>query len=371
MNQDTLSKAQLVLQESFLVVCRMPGTSGQVNIPSDKIPESLRSRIPQDLLSVKANLAEKETLKGLTTIRAQIARDLNALGTRFGMFDAYLIPRDNAAAAKDALDCAQKVYEAWVTPALDRLEASIEKKISSNPEYAEALRAAAPTRKELEVRMQFRRGIVTLGMAGQTDQSIDPGIQSEIETLPFQVAREIADDVASNWNAILLTPEARVAQRFRSVVERVRSKAKSMSYIEPKLRTLVDVIDDVLKRLPPAGPLTGHHIVLAQGLRALLLDPSAILGDQAIVLPEEIDGVAAKESDMFNPVSAGNGSRTTVIDPFSDPLRDTVLDAQASRHSASTADIPSTTAPQVSVEDLTDPTQDEVAVEATPFSFVA
>lgn len=369
-----------VLQESVLVVCRMPGTSGTVQIPREKVPDPLRSKIPENLLTMTAHLADKEALRGLSTLRAQVSRELDPLGTRFPLLEAHLLPKANLSVAAEVLDRAEVAYNAWVSPALDRLEASIGRKLAEYPEFAEALRAAAPTRAELEARMRFRRGIVTLGMVtAESGQAVPAGLENEIMSLPMQVAREISQDVDENWSEIVLKPDAKVAQRFRSVIERVRAKAKSMSYIEPKLSTLVDVIDSTMKRLPAYGPLTGVHVVVAHGLRSLLRDPEAILGSQAVILPSEVQD----ELESGTLFSAGKGGRraqetaaSQQYNPFADAMADISMDAVHSRPEvAQTAAVPAIEPSPLPVPGADVPefptTQPVMPEEPQDFEFVA
>ena len=144
------------------------------------------------------------------------------------------------------------------------------------PEWEETIRANAPSRDRVADRMRLR--FPHFRISAQSIQDSQDAI-SEVDSLPCTIAEEIASLVKESWSAFKGETST---QRFRSVLGTVKQKARGLSFLEPKLRTLVDLIDDVLGQLPHDGTITGRELALVKGLRDLLLNPAEVLGNQRI-----------------------------------------------------------------------------------------
>lgn len=107
------------------------------------------------------------------------------------------------------------------------------------------------------------------------DSSIDDGVARQLDGLPWQILQEIAQDVSDTW-----TPGAhRLTQRIKGLLTRVRDKLRSLEFLGGNLRTIAQAIEDVMMRLPVAGPIEGADYVLLTGLLNALSDPNRIVNE--------------------------------------------------------------------------------------------
>jgi len=266
------------LEKFTVFYVRIPAVSGIVKLREDSVPTEVRRRMPKDLFSLEARVFDREAIRVPGKLKMRLTRALTRLGTPF--LSGYLISSDLAEEARNEIAKTADEYEAWVQPFLNKVEPLIDIQCSKFPEWGDMIRRAAPTREEIEKKLTFKKS--SFQVRGGTPEEIND-LTSELSSLPQQIAREFADLVEENWSEM---NGDRSTQRFRRTLNDIRRKAKSLSYLHPKLRDLVDLIDEITAKVPAMGVITGADYALFRGLRAMLLDPSEILGDQRVFVAD-------------------------------------------------------------------------------------
>jgi hypothetical protein len=263
-----------IFDRAWILFVEVPALSGVVKIDVDSVPQELRGKLPRELLQLDARILPRESTREPQRLRMKVQRSMIGLGARF--LNGWLIPDENIERTKDLLAEIKTEYEEWVSPFLEKLAPMIEETCLKFPEWEEVIRANAPLRDKVADRMRLR--FPHFRISAQSIQDSQDAI-AEVDALPCTIAEEIASLVKTSWTEIR---GETCAQRFRSVLGTVKQKARGLSFLEPKLRTLVDLIDDVLGQLPRDGAITGRELALVKGLRDLLLNPAEILGNQTI-----------------------------------------------------------------------------------------
>lgn len=101
------------------------------------------------------------------------------------------------------------------------------------------------------------------------------GVVQAIQGMPWQILQEIAQDVSESWQ----TSASRATQRIKGLLNRVRDKLRSLEFLGGNLRSIAQAVEDVMQRLPHAGPIEGSDYVLLTGLLHSLCDPNRIVND--------------------------------------------------------------------------------------------
>jgi hypothetical protein len=294
-----------IFDRAWILFVEVPALSGVVKIDVDSVPDELRGKLPRELLQLDARILPRESTREPQRLRMKVQRAMIGLGTRF--LNGWLIPDENIERTKDLLGEIKVEYEEWVAPFLEKLEPMIEETCGRFPEWESVIRANAPLRDKVADRMRLR--FPHFRISAQSIQDSQDAI-AEVDALPCTIAEEIASLVKTSWTEI---KGETCAQRFRSVLGTVKQKARGLSFLEPKLRTLVDLIDDVLGQLPRDGAITGRELALVKGLRDLLLNPAEVLGNQQIRVAPIVIPAA--------PVTATPGTTPAAL-PIEAPTRD-------------------------------------------------
>jgi len=257
---------------------RVPSVTGIVKLREDAVPNEMRRSMPKELFSLEARVFEREALRVPGKLLNRIRNRLTRIGTPF--LSGFLVAKEDEAEARSFIEEAAAEYEAWATPFLDKIDPLIEAQCEKFPAWAEMIRRSAPTREEVARKLTFRKRSFQVRSGSEKDSE---ELTEELESLPKQIAREFSALVETNWAEM---NSDKASQRFRRTLNDIRRKAKSLSYLHPKLRDLVDLIDQVLERIPAVGVITGADYALLKGLRQMLLDPSEILGEQRVLVAQ-------------------------------------------------------------------------------------
>jgi len=68
-----------------------------------------------------------------------------------------------------------------------------------------------------------------------------------------------------------------VSSKALSPLRGLRHKLAGLSFVEPRVAPVVDLLDAALASLPEKGPIAGGDLVMLQGLVCLLRDPAALV----------------------------------------------------------------------------------------------
>lgn len=149
--------------------------------------------------------------------------------------------------------------------------------------------------------------------------AMEDGILQEVQGMPLQIIREIAKDVSDSW----IPTGGRATQRIKGLLTRVRTKLRSLEFLGGDLQGIAQVVEDVLARLPSAGPIEGPDYMLLSGLLLSLSDPARMVQDLAgMAAGLTVDDIWAPEPTSFvlpqdDAATATQASESML---FSDPL---------------------------------------------------
>jgi len=107
---------------------------------------------------------------------------------------------------------------------------------------------------------------------GQAGQSLTEAVNALGGSL-FGEAAKAADEA---WHKSF-AGKTEITTKALSPIKSLRHKLTGLSFVEPRVTPLVDLIDVTLAAVPDKGPITGTALVGLQGLVCLLRDPAAMI----------------------------------------------------------------------------------------------
>ncbi len=177
------------------------------------------------------------------------------------MHEFLLKLRDEFLLAKDAfLNTYDQVIQEWVDkhPGWERL-------IAGSPVSADQVRK----------RLGFNWQLYKVADPGTQDAASE-NLVSEVEALGKTLFGEVASEAKNIWHKVY-AGRTEVSHKALSPLRKLHSKLAGLSFVEPRVAPVADLIAAAMNSMPKKGFINGPHLVLIQGLVALLRDPGALL----------------------------------------------------------------------------------------------
>lgn len=104
----------------------------------------------------------------------------------------------------------------------------------------------------------------------------ESGLNEEVENLAKTLFGEIARSADETWNRVY-AGKTEVTHKALSPLRTLQQKLSGLTFINPHVSPVVDIIQMAFNRIPKKGNITGADLVMLQGLVCLLRDPDALI----------------------------------------------------------------------------------------------
>lgn len=212
-------------------------------------------------------------------------------GTKLDALGAWLVPLGRADAAETEFRRLVEQYEELANGFVGEYQDLINVQCIAHPLDADDIRAAAPGVNSV------RSGLHASCILFQLPDDIrETGLERELDSLPGQVASEMAQELKDCLGA-----GSRYTRETLKVIKRVAMKAESFGFLHPSLAAVPGLVNGLLSRLPPDGPYRGEEALNIGVVIAFLQDPVRLLdegehlGEDLFVKP--IDLMPAQDED--------------------------------------------------------------------------
>lgn len=212
-----------------------------------------------------------EDLRIFAAIRSRAIHLLDRQGVRF--LGGWALPDAAVTGIIADLEALAVEFAQAKEAFLARYDEAVQAWIASNPGW-EALLTGASVRADIvRSRLDFAWQMFRLQSPrkGDAAKPLAEAVAKLGDTLYGEVAR-VAEET---WQKSLLG-RSEVSLKALSPVRSVRQKLAGMSFVDPTVSPLLELIDAALGGLPEKGPLVGRNLVMLQGLVCLLRDPEAM-----------------------------------------------------------------------------------------------
>ncbi len=234
---------------------------------------------PEDLASLGSKrIADPENLKVFGTLKARAFNYLYRHGVRF--MSGWAIPEEKAGEiVQELLNIRaefQKEKEAFLADYDQNVQAWIEK----HHQWGEIIRNSLVGPDYVRARMDFRwqlYKVAPLEQHADNTAVLEAGLAEEVQGLGGTLFDEVAKSADDIWRRVY-HGKTEVTHKALSPLRTLHAKLNGLSFVEPHVAPVADIVQAALQRMPQKGNITGTDLLLLQGLVCLLKDSTALVG---------------------------------------------------------------------------------------------
>lgn len=229
---------------------------------------------PEDLASLGSKrIADPAHLKIFGTLKARATSYLDKHGVRF--MSGWAVPQEMANEITEQLSKIRDEFILEKEKFLATYNESITSWIEKHDDWADIIRNSVVNPDYVRSRMGFRWQLYKV-VPSAMDSTVDDGLCSEVENLGNTLFSEVADSARDMWKKVF-EGKTEVTHKALSPLKTLHTKLTELSFIEPHVMPVADIIKASLQRIPKKGNIVGADLLLLQGLVCLLKDSKALL----------------------------------------------------------------------------------------------
>ena len=233
---------------------------------------------PEDLASLGSKrIADPENLKVFGTLKARAFNYLDRHGVRF--MSGWAIPEEKAGEiVQELLNIRtefQKEKEAFLADYDQNVQAWIEK----HHQWGEIIRNSLVGPDYVRARMDFRwqmYKVAPLQQHADNNAVLEAGLAEEVHGLGGTLFSEIVRSAEDIWRRVY-EGRTEVTHKALSPLRTLHAKLTGLSFVEPHVAPVADIVQAALLRMPKKGNITGTDLLLLRGLVCLLKDSAALV----------------------------------------------------------------------------------------------
>lgn len=251
---------------------------------------------PKDVASLGSKkIIDPEEISDFEALKKEAHRECAKVGVRF--LGGYAVPESEASTLATALDDIATRFAKRKADFLSDYDTKVNDWVKAHPGWSSMLQEAALNRLDVDGRLQYGYSAFRVSTAAGEDAN-DPlakGLNSEIGGLASQLYSEIAQAAGVVMEKSLLGRD-RVTQKILSPVRTIRKKLFGLSFLDRRVIPLIDTIDHILEKLPPAGHIDGMELTALHGLIFILSDVTRMQEHGDLILNGKSVQEATEES---------------------------------------------------------------------------
>ena len=279
---------------------------------------------PETLTSLGSKkVCDPDDLRIFATLKARAIALLDRHGVRF--LGGWAVPETRIKVVVDGLRTIGQDFTAAKESFLSRYDAAIKNWIDQNPGWEKLIAGSIVGVDTVRARLGFGWQMFKV-MPPRKGEANDP-LRDAVGNLGHTLFGEVAKVANEAWHKSL-AGKMDVSAKALSPLRAIRQKLAGLSFVEPRVAPIVDLLDAAFTALPEKGPIAGSNLVMLQGLVCLLRDPASLMEHgQKIIdghLPVDtlLELVAPSHSaDTFpDNDDDGDADEIPLLEPSHDPL---------------------------------------------------
>lgn len=228
---------------------------------------------PEDLASLGSKrVADPETLKIFNTLKSRIFSYLDRHGVRF--MSGWAIPEDKADLIIQELLAVKDEFMKAKSDFLADYDQSLQAWLEKHKEWAAIIQNSIVSSDYVRARMDFRWQLYKVApITGEDNQqaALASGLAEEVTGLGQTLFGEVAKSAEEIWKKVY-AGKSEVTHKALSPLKTLHAKLIGLSFVEPHVAPVADIILAAINRMPKKGTITGTNLLLLQGLVCLLKD---------------------------------------------------------------------------------------------------
>jgi len=233
---------------------------------------------PEELATLGSKrIAPPESLRIFGTLKARATNFLDRHGVRF--MSGWAIPEDKAADIVRELGVIREEFRAATEQFLTEYDQTIQGWIAKHAEWGNIIAGAVDSPDHVRSRMDFRWQMYKVApLTAHADDAavLHAGLAEEVENLGNTLFCEISRTADEIWNRVY-AGKTEVTHKALSPLRTLHTKLMGLSFVEPHIAPVADIIRMAMQRMPKKGNITGNDLLTLQGIVCLLRDTKALL----------------------------------------------------------------------------------------------
>lgn len=230
-----------------------------------------------------------EDLRIFATLKARAVSLLDRHGVRF--LGGWALPESAITAVIDGLEAIAADFAAAKDAFLGRYEEAVRQWIATNPGWEHLISNAVVGADTVRARLTFGWQMFKVAPPRKGDAARP--LRDAVSSLGASLYGEIAKIADEAWHKSF-AGKADVTTKALSPLRGLRQKLAGLSFVEPRVTPVVDLLDTALAIVSDKGPITGAHLVMLQGLVCLLRDPAALVEHGQRIIEGQAPGDALR-----------------------------------------------------------------------------
>ena len=246
---------------------------------------------PEDLASLGSKrICDPEDLAIFGTLKSRAVSLLDRHGVRF--LGGWAIPENQADTIASELRQIQDDFIAAKEGFLARYDQSVRSWVGKHAGWEQIIADSTVSADYVRSRMGFSWKVFRIAPPDPAD-TITNGLAEEVESLGQTLFGEIAKTATEAWQNCYVG-KTEITRKALSPLKTIHQKLAGLSFVEPRVAPIAELIETAFESLPVRGKIKGAHLLMLQGLVSLLRDAKTLVMHGQMV----IDGTTA--GDVLN-----------------------------------------------------------------------
>lgn len=233
---------------------------------------------PEELATLGSKrIADPQSLKIFNTLKARAFSYLDRHGVRF--MCGWAIPETKAGIIVDELVKIRDEFFAAKAAFLSDYEENLRSWIEKHQEWSGIIRNSTVSSDYVRARLGFRWQVYKVAplMQHESQNAVaEAGLAEEVTGLASTLFEEVSQLANEIWKKVYMG-RTEVSHKALSPLRTLKEKLTGLSFIEPHVAPVAEIIEAAINRMPPKGSITGTDLLLLQGLVCLLRNSNDLL----------------------------------------------------------------------------------------------
>jgi hypothetical protein len=253
---------------------------------------------PEDLASLGSKrVCDPEALRVFGTLKARAVSLLDRHGVRF--LGGWAIPESQADAIVTELEQILQDFNAAKEDFLSRYDESVRDWIAKHSGWEQIIADSTVSAEYVRSRMGFLWRLYRIVPPDPADPVME-GLKDEVVSLGQTLFGEVSKAATEAWHKCY-AGKTEITRKALSPLRTIHQKLAGLSFVEPRVSPVADLIHTAFEHLPKRGRIEGANLLMLQGLVSLLRDTDGLIEHGQKIM----DGTTSK--DLLSLLVEGQG----------------------------------------------------------------
>ncbi len=269
---------------------------------------------PEDLASLGSKrIAPPESLRVFGALKARAFNYLDKHGVRF--LSGWAIPEEKCDEILQELCKIKEEFFLAKESFLLEYNQLIQDWVTKHAEWGSIIASSLADTEYVRSRLSFTWQVYRVA----PEHNEKSGLAEEVEGLGNTLFDEIAHNATDIWNRVYVG-KTEVTHKALSPLHTLHAKLIGLSFVEPHVTPVADIIQTALSRMPAKGSIHGADLLLLQGVVSILRDTDTLISyatQAANGKMETVLGMLQQNPEFSSPLQQEeNPEETAELDTF-------------------------------------------------------